>query len=92
VYVIAGSLRVQHSKRYESRVRLPFISAYSPECNPGEYLNNHLKKAMKKKGHARSAGRITKPYKAFYEKLEALCFGCKKLFCALSCCFAACSI
>ena len=41
-------------EKHESRMKVTYLPTYSPELNPDEYLNNHLKKEMRKRGHARS--------------------------------------
>ena len=61
VYLIVDNMQVHHSKKvrewlkkHESQMKVAYLPVYSPELNPDEYMNNHLKKEMRKRGHARS--------------------------------------
>ena len=76
VYLIVDNLRVHHSKKvkdwikeHESRVRVTYLPPYSPELNPDEYLNNHLKKEMRKRGHARNQEELESRVRRFMKKL-----------------------
>jgi len=76
VYLIMDNLRVHHSKKvrewikeHESRIRVAYLPPYSPELNPDEYLNNHLKKEMRKRGHARSQEEMESRVRRFMRKL-----------------------
>jgi len=55
--LIVDNLRVHHSKavkewvhKHQHRIELIFLPAYSPELNPDEYLNNHLKQTVTRDG------------------------------------------
>lgn len=57
VFLIVDNLRVHHSKPVKEwvharkdRIELFFLPAYSPELNPDEYLNNHLKQTVTREG------------------------------------------
>lgn len=57
IILIVDNLRVHHSsivkdwlKDNERRIELVYLPAYSPELNPDEYLNNHLKQTVTKEG------------------------------------------
>jgi transposase len=76
VYLIVDNSRVHHSKKveewikeHESRIRVAYLPPYCPELNPDEYLNNHLKKEMRKRGHARSQEELESRVRRFMRKL-----------------------
>ena len=53
IFLILDNLRAHHSKKttawaedYSERIRIFFLPAYSPECNPDEYLNCDLKRSI----------------------------------------------
>ena len=76
VYIIVYNMRVHHSKKveewlkkHESQMRIVYLPPYSPELNPDEYLNNHLKKEMRKRGHARSQEELESRVRRFMRKL-----------------------
>lgn len=53
VFLIVDNLRVHHSKLVKAwleenkhRIELFYLPSYSPELNPDEYLNNHLKRTV----------------------------------------------
>ena len=53
LFVIVDNLRVHRAKRVMAwlaenadRIELFFLPPYAPECNPDEYLNNHVKQGM----------------------------------------------
>lgn len=55
IYLVVDNLRVHHSwpvkawlEEHAHRIELVFLPSYSPELNPDEYLNNHLKQTMTK--------------------------------------------
>jgi len=57
VILIVDNLRVHHSRivkdwlaQNKSRIELVYLPSYSPELNPDEYLNNHLKQTVTKDG------------------------------------------
>ena len=59
--LIVDNLRVHHSKpvkewveKHKHRLELVYLPAYSPELNPDEYLNNHLKQTVTKDGPSTS--------------------------------------
>jgi transposase len=76
VYLIMDNMRVHHSKKvqewlkkHESQMRVAYLPAYSPELNPDEYLNNHLKMEMRKRGHARSQEELENRARRFMRRL-----------------------
>ena len=76
VYIIVDNSRIHHSKkvkewlkRHEIQIRVAFLPSYSPELNPDECLNNHLKNEMRKRGHARSQEELKSRAKRFMKKL-----------------------
>ena len=57
IILIVDNLRVYHSRKVrdwlaanDTRIELVYLPAYSPELNPDEYLNNHLKQTVTKDG------------------------------------------
>jgi transposase len=75
-YLIVDNMRVHHSKKvkewlkkHKSRIRIIYLPTYSPELNPDEYLNNHLKKEMRKRGHARSQEELESRARRFMRRL-----------------------
>jgi len=57
ILLIVDNLRVHHSKpvkewlaRHNNQIELVYLPAYSPELNPDEYLDNHLKQAVTREG------------------------------------------
>lgn len=57
IILIVDNLRVHHSRKVkdwleanDTRIELVYLPAYSPELNPDEYLNNHLKQTVTKEG------------------------------------------
>jgi transposase len=77
VYLIVDNMRVHHSKKvdewlkkHETQMRVIYLPAYSPDLNPDEYLNNHLKKEMRKRGHARSQEELESRVRRFMSKLK----------------------
>ena len=59
VYLIVDNLRVHHSKpvkqwldEHKERIEVFYLPSYSPELNPDEYLNNHLKRTVFAEGLA----------------------------------------
>ena len=59
VYLIVDNLRVHHSKavkawleKNKERIKVFYLPSYSPELNPDEYLNNHLKQTVFAEGIA----------------------------------------
>ena len=53
IYLILDNLKVHHSKivkawreKHTEEIEIFFLSSYSPEINPDEYLNNDLKSAI----------------------------------------------
>jgi len=76
VYLIVDNMRVHHSKKvkdwlkkHESRMKIVYLPPYSPELNPDEYLNNHLKKEIRKRGHSRSQEELESRVRRFMRKL-----------------------
>jgi transposase len=56
LFVIVDNLRVHRAKRVAAwipgnadKVELFFLLPYAPECNPDEYLNNHVKQRMERR-------------------------------------------
>ena len=77
VYVILDNLRVHHSKKvkcwvkaHEKQIRVYYLPPYSPELNPDEYLNNHLKQELRKKVHARTQYELQSRVRRFMMKLS----------------------
>jgi transposase len=61
VYLVVDNLRVHHSQRVKewieprkAQIELVYLPSYSPELNPDEYLNNHLKQTVTKDGAPRT--------------------------------------
>lgn len=59
VFLIVDNLRVHHSKpvkawleQHKERIEVFYLPSYSPELNPDEYLNNHLKQVAFDEGIA----------------------------------------
>lgn len=57
IFLIVDNLRVHHSgpvkdwlEQNRDRIELVYLPAYSPELNPDEYLNNHLKQTVTREG------------------------------------------
>jgi transposase len=50
-------------------MKMHFLPAYSPELNPDEYLNNHLKKDLRRCGHARTQEELQNRVRRFMRKL-----------------------
>lgn len=57
IILIVDNLRVHHSQMVKEwlaknsrRIELVYLPAYSPELNPDEYLNNHLKQIVTREG------------------------------------------
>ena len=57
IVLIVDNLRVHHSKivkawteKNKHRIELVYLPSYSPELNPDEYLNNHLKQTVTREG------------------------------------------
>ena len=55
--LILDNLKVHHAhlvrewvQKHHERIELVFLPAYSPELNPDEYLNNHLKQTVTREG------------------------------------------
>jgi len=76
VYVIMDNMRVHHSKKVKewlkkhgTQIKVAYLPVYSPELNPDEYLNNHLKKEMRKRGHARSQEELENRARRFMRRL-----------------------
>jgi len=76
VYLIVDNMSVHHSKKvkewlkkHESQMRIAYLPPYSPELNPDEYLNNHLKQEMRKRGHSRSQKELESRVRRFMRKL-----------------------
>jgi transposase len=77
VYVILDNLRAHHSKKlkdwvkaHEKQIRVCYLPSYSPELNPDEYLNNHLKQDLRKRGHARTQEELEGRVRRFMMKLR----------------------
>jgi len=77
VYVILDNLRVHHSKKvkdwvkaHEKQIRVYYLPPYSPELNPDEYLNSHLKHELRKKVHARTQYELQSRVRRFMMKLN----------------------
>ena len=65
VIVILDNLRVHHSapvkawvQEHKNQIELIFLPSYSPELNPDEYLNNHLKQTLSREGPALTKGEL----------------------------------
>ena len=61
IILIVDNLRVHHSapvktwlEKNQERIELVYLPSYSPELNPDEYLNNHLKQTVTREGPASS--------------------------------------
>jgi len=77
VYLIVDNMRVHHSKKVKdwlkkhvSQMRMAYLPPYSPELNPDEYLNNHLKQELRKKVHARTQYELQSRVRRFIMKLN----------------------
>ena len=65
VILIVDNLRVHHSKpvkawvnEHRERIELVYLPSYSPDLNPDEYLNNHLKQTVTARGAPRSESEL----------------------------------
>ena len=65
MYLIVDDLRVHHAlclqdwlKDNKSKLELRYLSSYSPELNPDEYVNNDLKQALNKGEPARGKEKL----------------------------------
>lgn len=77
IHVILDNLRVHRSKKvcewlekHKGGIQAHYLPAYSPELNPDEYLNNHLKQEIRKKRHARTLGELQGRVMRFMRKLS----------------------
>lgn len=76
IFLILDNLRVHHAyivqdwvEENKDKIELFFLPAYSPELNPDEYLNNHLKTNVHSKPPARSNKVLEKNVKNLMEYL-----------------------
>ncbi len=77
IFLILDNLRVHHAylvqdwiKENIEKIELFFLPAYSPELNPDEYLNNHLKSNIHSKPPAKNNKVLENNVKAHMEYLQ----------------------
>ena len=71
IVLVLDNLRVHHAKvvkawleDYKQRIALFFLSAYSPELNPDEYLNGDLQSGVHSKSPPRDKESLTNKVRA----------------------------
>jgi transposase len=77
VYLILDNLRVHHSKAvsewtdtHKEEIRLFYLTPYSPEYNPDEYLNNDLKRNLGTQAMVKSVEELETNTQEFMSKLS----------------------
>ena len=77
VYFILDNLRVHHSKlvsqwveNHEDKIALFYLSPYSPEYSPDEYLNNDLKRDIGTQAMVRDVQELEANASAFMSRIS----------------------
>ena len=79
IFLILDNLRVHHAKivkewlvkkENKKKIEVFFLTAYSPEFNPDEYLNCDLKAGVHSKPPARDGDKLKKKVRAHMKKLQ----------------------